>query len=76
MDRTQQMTAVEVALEANVSTRTFSRWIDRGLPCTKYSSRLIRIKRSDIDDREDAGPSAIKPPGDESAGQLVQKHPY
>ena len=50
MDRTQQMTAGEVALEANVSTRTVYRWIDRGLPCTKYSSRLIRIKRSDFDD--------------------------
>ena len=70
------MTAGEVALEANVSTRTVYRWIDRGLPCTKYTSRFIRIERSDFDDREDVGPSAIKPLGDESAGQLFQKHPY
>ena len=32
MDRTQQMAAGEVALEANVSTRTVYRWIDRGFP--------------------------------------------
>ena len=39
-------------------------------------SALCRRFGADIEDREDAWPSAIKPLGNESAGQLVQKHPH